>query len=345
MVSVTRPVEREVTDWDEYPARLAAVDMVNVQARVSGLINQAPFQEGVIVHQGDVLFILDVRPYQAALDQANASLAQAEAQQRFATAEFERIQPLRKSGAIAETQYLSDRQAMETANAAVAAAKAAIEVARLNVEWCRVIAPITGRVGRKLVTPGNLITGGGATGGGTATLLTTITSLDPIYCYADVDERTVLLYQRLVREHERPSARGHHLPAQLAIDSQSDFACHGHIDFVNNQIDPSTGTITIRGVFSNPDLLLLPGQYARMRILRRGPHPALLIPSEAIGSTLGPAIRPGGRGQQRRAIPARHHRLTVRLASRSGRHRTRGPRHHQRPGQRPPRRHRARPGS
>jgi len=282
LVTVSRPVQRIVTDWDEYPGRLAAVDMVDLRARVSGFLVEAPFTEGAIVRKGDGLFVLDAAPYQADLDKAQANLAQAEAQQRYASAEYARLQPLEKTGAVAENQFLNARQAFESGNAAVAAAKAALETAKLNVQWCRVVAPINGRAGRKLVTPGNLITGGTAAG----TLLTTIASLDPIYCYADVDERNVLRYQRLVREQLRPSARAGTLPAQLAIGNQDGFEFMGHIDFVNNQIDPSTGTISIRGVFPNPDHRLLPGFYARLRILGRGPHKALLVPAGAVGSTL-----------------------------------------------------------
>ncbi|MGE5610217.1 MAG: efflux RND transporter periplasmic adaptor subunit [Bacillota bacterium] len=282
VVSVSRPLQQVVADWDEYPGRLAATDTVDLRARVGGFIEQANFDEGVIVNQGDVLFVIDVRPYQADLDRAEASLAQAQAQQRYAASEFARIEPLQKTGAVAELQYLNARQALETANAAIASAQAAVETARLNVEWCRVTAPIRGRVGRKLVTPGNLITGGTAQG----TLLTTIVTLDPIYCYADVDERTVLIYQQLVRERARPSGRSNVLPAQLAVGDQPDFRYQGHIDFVNNVITPGTGTISIRGVFANHDGRLLSGFYARMRILRRAAHEALLVPEEAVGSTL-----------------------------------------------------------
>ncbi|HEX2971129.1 MAG TPA: efflux RND transporter periplasmic adaptor subunit [Tepidisphaeraceae bacterium] len=282
VVSVSRPLQETVTSWDEYPGRLSATDTVDVRARVGGFIEQAPFKEGATVNQGDVLFIIDVRPYQADLDRAQASLAQAEAQQRYASSEYTRLEPLQKSGAVGELQFLNARQALETANAAVASARAAVETARLNVEWCRVTAPIIGRVGRKLVTPGNLITGGTAQ----ATLLTTLTTLNPIYCYAEVDERSVLRYQRLNRQQARPSARSNRLPAQLAVGDTPEFAYQGLIDFVNNQIDPNTGTITIRATFDNPDGRLIPGFYARLRILGRGPHLALLVPEEAIGSTL-----------------------------------------------------------
>lgn len=282
LVSVARPVEREVTDYDVYTGRLAAPESVNVHARVSGYIEQAPFTEGAIIKQGDLLFVIDERPFRAELNRARAELAHARAQQQFARDDLRRLERLLGEQAAAELEILQARRAAEQADAAVAAAEADVESARLNVGWCRVTAPIAGRVGRKLVTPGNLINGGQ----GQPTLLTTIESVDPMYCYVDVDERSVRKYQEIVRSGARPSAREVPLPVQLALVDEHDFHHHGYINFIDNKLDPSTGTIRVRGVFPNPTGVLLPGFFARVRIPGRGPYKATLIPEEAIGASL-----------------------------------------------------------
>jgi multidrug efflux system membrane fusion protein len=285
VVSVSHPVARDVTDWDEYTGRLVAVDAVELRARVNGYVQDAPYAEGAIVERGQLLFVIDERPYKAELERAQGALADAQARQHYASAEFARIEPLRKEGAVSEQEFLQSRQALEGANAAVQSQQAAVESARLNLEWCRVTAPVAGRAGRKLVTPGNLVSGGSAVGG-QSTLLTTITSVDPMYCYVDVDERSVRRYQRLIREGSRPSARTSRLPAQLALTDENEFQHAGYIDFVDNQINPNTGTISVRGVFPNQDRQLLPGFFARLRIPGRGPYHALLVPDEAIGTNL-----------------------------------------------------------
>lgn len=280
-VSVTRPIVRQVTDYDVYSGRLEATQIVDVRSRVSGFLDKVTYNDGAIVQQDDLLFVIDVRPYQAELNRAEAEVARAEAQRRLAASEFERISSLRGTAA-SETEFFNARQAMESAEAAVAAGRAAVESARLNVEWCQVKAPISGRAGRRLVTPGNLITGGA----GQATLLTTITSVDPIYCYVEVDERSVRRYQRLNREEGRPSAREGKVAVQLALSDEDEFRHEGHIDFVDNRIDPATGTIIVRGVFPNPTGELLPGFFARLRLPGRGPYEAVLVPEEAIATNL-----------------------------------------------------------
>lgn len=281
-VSVVHPLHREVVDWDVYTGRLASPEVVEVRARVSGFIERVPFNEGAIVKPGDLLYVIDARPYQAELNRAQAELARAEAQQRFAQSDLDRIERLYGEQAAADMELIQARATADQANAAVAAAQAAVESARLNVEWCEVTAPIAGRVGRRLVTVGNLISGGQ----GEATLLTTITSLDPIHCYVDVDERSVRRYQRMVREGVRPSARETRLPVELALVDETEFTHHGHIDFVDNRLDPETGTIRVRGVFPNPNHQMLPGFFARLRIPGRGAYQATLVPEEAIGTNL-----------------------------------------------------------
>jgi multidrug efflux system membrane fusion protein len=298
-VTVARPVQQQVTDWDVFSGRIAATESVEVRARVSGFIATAPMVEGAIVKQGDLLFTIDERPYQAELDRARAQVASAQAQLNYAEAEFNRLQPLQAQGVVSDVEVLQARQSFESNRASVDAAQAAVKVAQLNLEWCRVTAPIAGRTGRKMVTPGNLITNGP----GQTTLLTTITSLDPVFCYFYVDERSVQRYQRMVREGERVSARGGQVQVQLALAGETEFKHQGRIDFVDNQVDPTTGTIAVRAVFANPDLQLLPGFFARVRVPGRGPYDALLVPQEAIQTMLAQdyvlVVGPGNIVEQR----------------------------------------------
>lgn len=277
-VTVARPVSREVIDWDEYTGFLAPVEIVDLRARVGGFVEKAEFQEGQDVEAGQVLFEIDPKPFQAELDRAVAQVGQAEAQSENAATEFTRLDRLRASGGGSEKEYQDARYNKMSAAAAVAAAKAAAESARLNLGWTKVTAPIKGRISRKFITPGNLITGGTASG----TLLTTITKTDPIYCYVDADERSVLKYQKLSQEKKRVSARDAQIPAFLQLANEASFPHEGVIDFVDTHVDPTTGTLRARGVFSNKDKQLLPGFFARLRIPGSGRYRALLVPDAAI---------------------------------------------------------------
>jgi RND family efflux transporter MFP subunit len=278
-VTVARPVEREVIDWDDYTGFLDPVEKVDLRARVGGFVEKAEFQEGQFVDEGQVLFEIDPRPFKAELDRATAQVGQAEAQAENAATEFTRIERLRAGGGGSEKEYQDARYNKMSTAAAVTGAKAAAETARLNLDWTKVKAPIRGRISRKFVTPGNLITGGTAAG----TLLTTITKTDPIYCYVDADERSVLKYQRLAQEKKRVSARDARIPAFLQLANEApDFPHEGVIDFVDTHVDPTTGTLRARGVFDNKAGLLLPGFFARIRIPGSGRYRALLVPDAAI---------------------------------------------------------------
>lgn len=266
--------------WDEYAGWLAPVESVDVMARVSGYLLAAPFQEGSLVNKGDLLYELDERPFRAALEQAEAELLGAQARQAYAANEFKRLESLRPSDAVSQLELENARQALREAEANVAAAEARVQAARLNVEWCQVKAPISGRIGRKLVTPGNLVNGGA----GEATLLTTIASIDPIYCYVQVDERSVLKYQQLSLQKRRISARDTRIPCYLGLSNEQGFPHEGYIDFVDNRLDRQTGTQEGRGIFANPNGYLTPGLYARMRIPGSGKYTTLLIPDAAIGT-------------------------------------------------------------
>jgi RND family efflux transporter MFP subunit len=278
-VTVSQPVVRELIEWDEYTGRLEAVESVEVRARVSGYLESIHFKDGQIVKKGDLLFVIDPRPYQAELDQTEAELKLAKARLKLAQDNLARAKKLLSARAISEEEADTRSSDERVARATVEQAEAAIEAAILNVEFTHVTAPISGRISRKLVTEGNLINGG--SGG---TLLTTIVSLDPIYCYAEADEQSFLKYTRLAQEGKRPSSREVRNPAYLALADETGFPHKGYVDFVDNQLDPNTGTIRGRGIFPNPDLTLTPGLFARIRIPGSGQYEAILIPDEAIGS-------------------------------------------------------------
>jgi RND family efflux transporter MFP subunit len=280
-VTVSRPIEREVIEWDEYTGRLKYVRWQEVRPRVSGLIESAAFQEGANVKKGDVLFVIDVRPFKADLDAKIAEVAKADAQLAQAESDFKRFQEAVKTSAVSEKDYDSAKAAADRAKAELAAAKAAVEASRLNVEWCKVISEIDGRISDKRVTEGNLVNGGG---GGQGTLLTTVISQDPIYCEVTVDEASVLKYARLSREGKRVSARYAKIPVFMGVASETGFPHEGVVDFVDNQIDAGTGTVRARGVFANPDGFLQPGMFARIRVPGSGRYYALLIPDVAIGA-------------------------------------------------------------
>jgi multidrug efflux system membrane fusion protein len=282
VVSVVRPVAREVVEWDEYIGRLESPETVEVRARVSGYLDKVHFKEGKEVKKGDVLFTIDPRPYQAEYDHAEAEFQRATSQSELAKNDFERAKHLITTKAISEEDYDTKAKTYAETQAAVMSAKAAMESARLNLEFTEIHSPINGRISRAIVTEGNLISGG-ASGVG-ATLLTTVVSLDPLYCYSDADERAILKYLKLRREGKRVSARDEQIVAEMQLADETGFPHKGYIDFVDNKIDPNTGTMRARGVFPNEDHSLSPGFFARIRIPGSGKYPALLIPDRALGS-------------------------------------------------------------
>ena len=279
-VTVSRPLHREVIEWDEYTGYLEAPETVNLAARVSGFIEQAAFQEGAIVKKGDVLFVIDDRQFKADLNSKIADVARAQSQADLALIHLKRFDKVHDTKAISEEDYDTAKASYDQALAALAGAKAAEVVSRLNLEWTRVIAPISGRISRKEVTAGNLVNGGV----GQATLLTTIVSIDPIYCYCDVDEHSILKYQDLSRQKKRVSARDARIPVFMALENETGFPHEGVVDFVDNKLDPGTGTLRARGVFPNPDRMLTPGSFARVRVVGSGRYEATLIPDAAVGT-------------------------------------------------------------
>jgi membrane fusion protein, multidrug efflux system len=279
-VQFAHPLVQSVTDWDEYTGRLAAVESVEVRARVSGYLESVHFHDGAIVNAGDLLFVIDPRPYQAVLDESAAQLTRSKVQLDLASNDLERAKRLFRSRAVSEEELDARTQQKREAEASLQAAEAAVSAARLNIEFTRIRAPISGRIGRKLVTEGNLVSGGSAN----STLLTTIVSLDPIHVYFTADEKAYLNYQRMAREGSRPSSRDTPNPVRMQVAGDEGFEREGRMDFVDNRVDQSTGTMQGRAIFPNPDGLLTPGLFARVQLLGRGPYDALLVPDAAIGA-------------------------------------------------------------
>ena len=279
-VSTSRPLVKDIVEWDVLTGRLQATDTVEVRARVSGFLQSVDFRDGATVQKGDLLFVIDPRPYQAALDRADADVRQAEARLSLTKSDLERGEHLLPDQAISQEDFDRRKSAVEDAAAALDAARADRAKAALDLEFTHVQSPLTGRAGRHLVTEGNLVTGGDVQG----TLLTTIVSLDPIHCYVDTDERSYLKYTRLAETGERPSSRDTPNPVAIGLADEDGFPHEGVMDFVDNQLDPLTGTMVGRALIPNPNLLLAPGMFVRLRIAGSGKYQAMLLPDEAIGT-------------------------------------------------------------
>jgi RND family efflux transporter MFP subunit len=278
-VTVSPPVKKTVVEWDEYTGQFAAVDSVEIRARVSGYLTEIHFQDGQFVKQGDLLLVIDPRPFEIARDSAQAQLAQAGAKLDLANQQLQRSAQLRKSDFTPASTFDEREQAMRDASAGLDSAKAALRSAELNLEFSHITAPISGRVGRHEVSIGNLVTGGA--GGGT-TLLTTIVSLDPIHFVFDMSEADFLSYQRAVAAGKLGSTRDGKLPAEVRLTDETAWTRKGVLDFVDNQIDRTAGTIRARAVFPNPDNFITPGQFGRLRLPGSEPYEALLVPDAAI---------------------------------------------------------------
>ncbi len=278
-VSVSQPVVQEIVEYDEYTGRFRAVESVEVRARVSGYLDEIEFTPGEIVEAGQTLFVIDQRPFQAAFEAAQADLQSAQAQLRLAEAELERARPLVSRGNLSESAFDERVQQRNVTAANVQRARANLRQAELNLEFTEVKAPVSGRAGRDLVTEGNLVTGGDVS----STLLTTIVSLNPIHFYFTVSEADFLKYIRLIQEGDRPSSRDGGNPAWVKLGDEDAFERVGVIDFVDNQLSRTTGTIEGRAIFPNEDLFLAPGLFGRIRIIASTPYEAILIPDEAIG--------------------------------------------------------------
>lgn len=280
-VSVAHPLVKQITDWDEYTGRLGAVNSVEVRARVSGYLESSHFTEGGLVKTGDLLFVIDPRPYRAALTEAQAQYDRAQVQLDLAENDLKRAQGLFKSHAVSAEELDARTQGRRQAVASVEAARASVDVAQLNLEFTEVHAPISGRIGRKLVTEGNLVEGGSAH----STELTTIVSLDPIYAYFNADEQVYLDY---IRSGARPHEDSGGGPTvQLQLGDETEYQHEGRLDFIDNRVDAGTDTMLGRALVPNPDMLLTPGLFARVRVQGRAPYEALLIPDAAVQTEQG----------------------------------------------------------
>ena len=282
-VTVAKPLTQTIQEWDEFTGRLAAIDTVELRARVSGYLEKVHFVEGTEVKAGDLLFTLDARPFQAIVDRAEAEVGRTKTRAELTRVEAKNADSLYKSRAISQEEYEQRIKQATESDQNVRAAEAALRAARLDLEFTEVRAPISGRISNARVTAGNLIVGGGNSG----SVLTTIVSLNPIYCYIEVDERSALKYRELHRQGKRDSALFNKIPARMSLANETAFSHEGIVDFVDNQLNPNTGTIRARCVFPNEDRLMAPGFFARVQIPGSGTYEGKLIRDTAIGNDQG----------------------------------------------------------
>ena len=281
-VTVAKPVQRTVIDQDEYVGRFAAVDSVEIRSRLSGYLSEIHFKDGQMVKQGDLLFTIDRRPFEIALEQMRANLAQARANLAFTEADLARGQSLLTNKTITEQAYDQRTQAKAVATASVTAQEAMVHSAELDLDqYSQLRSPIDGRIGDRRVAAGNLVTGGA---GANTTLLATVVSVDPIRFEFTFDEQSYLRYVRYASASKEVAALNGNVPVSLELIDENEFKHIGKIDFVDNAINTSTGTIRGRAVFDNADGIFTPGMFGRLRVPGSPPYTALLLPDAAIGS-------------------------------------------------------------
>jgi RND family efflux transporter MFP subunit len=281
-VTVAKPVQRTVVDQDEYVGRFVAVNSVEIRSRLSGYLSEIHFKDGQMVKQGDLLFTIDRRPFEIALEQMRANLAQARANLAFAEGDLQRGQSLLSNKTITEQAYDQRTQAKSVAESAVKAQEAMVNSAELDLDqYSEIRSPIDGRIGDRRVAVGNLVTGGAGAGN---TLLATVVSVDPIRFEFTFDEQSYLRYVRYASASKEVAALNGNVPVTLELIDEHDFKHKGKIDFVDNAINTSTGTIRGRAVFDNADGLFTPGMFGRLRVPGSPPYTALLVPDAAIGS-------------------------------------------------------------
>jgi multidrug efflux system membrane fusion protein len=280
-VTVAEPTKRTVFDFDEYVGRFAAVSLVEMRARVSGYLDGVHFKDGQLVKQGDLLFSIDKRSFQNAVAQARATLTQAQSNLSFTESDFTRGQQLVKEKTITEQTFEQRSQAYRNAQASVSGAEAQLRQAELDLEFTELRAPISGRIGDRRVAPGNLVTGGTS---GNTTLLATIVTSDPIQFEFTFDEASFLRYERIAMAGKDVASRSAGMKVSLKLIDENDFVHEGRMDFIDNVIDRSTGTIRGRALFDNPNGVFTPGMFARVRVPGSPAYEALLVPDAAIGS-------------------------------------------------------------
>ena len=282
-VTVAAPVSRTITEWNEFSGRLASPARVEIRARVSGHLDTVHFKEGSVVQQGDLLFTIDPRPYAVETARLQADVERMRTRVDLARIESRNAEQLRASAAISNEEMERRFKALGETLGAVKAAEAALEAAQLDLEFTEVRSPITGRISNARVTAGNLVRGGTQE----TTLLTTVVALDPIHCYFEVDERSALKYRDLIRSGQLPHALDGGMPAEMGLADQADFPHQGVVDFMDNELAPGTGTLRARGVFPNPDRLMVPGFFARVRIPGSEARETLLIRDQSVSDDQG----------------------------------------------------------
>ena len=283
-VNVVTVVEKEVNEWDEFTGRLDPVESVEIRPRVSGYITEIHFEAGAIIKKGDLLYVIDPRPYQADFDRAKAEVDRMDAQLKLAQIELNRAKELRDKNTISASEFDQKAATYQGADAAKSSAEAAKNSAALNLEFTQIKSPVDGRVSDQRITVGNLV----QPGAGAESVLTTVVSIDPIYAKVDADENAILKYVKLAEQGKRVSARTAKIPAWVERGNETDFPHEGYVDFVDNRLDPSTGTVRARMVLKNWDPnLITPGFFVRVRVAGATPYRAALVADRVISSQQG----------------------------------------------------------
>jgi len=283
-VNVVTVIEKEVNEWDEFTGRLDPVESVEIRPRVSGYITEIHFEAGAIVKKGDLLYVIDPRPYQADFDRAKAEVDRMDAQLKLSQIELNRAKELRDKNTISASEFDQKAATYQGAAAAKSSAEAAKNSAALNLEFTQIKSPVDGRVSDQRITVGNLV----QPGAGAESVLTTVVSIDPIYAKVDADENAILKYVKLAEEGKRVSARTAKIPAWVELGNETDFPHEGYVDFVDNRLDPSTGTVRARMVLKNWNpSLITPGFFVRVRVAGATPYRAALVADRVISSQQG----------------------------------------------------------
>jgi RND family efflux transporter MFP subunit len=282
-VVVDRPVVKEVIEYEDFPGRTEAVAAVDVRARVTGYLNKIEFKDGVDVQKGELLFVIDPTPYQAEANRADATTKLAQAHYDRLEKDFKRVTSLGRQ-AVSQAELDQVQGDLAEAKASVGVAEAALQLAKQNLDWTRVAAPLSGRISRRLIDPGNLVKADD-------TILTSIISLDTVYVSFHIDERTLLRLRRLIQEGKMPSARKQETHVMVGLADEDEFSLDGVVNFIDNKVDPGTGTLQVRAEVKNDprngNRLLSPGLFIRVRLPIGHPRPAILVPEEAVGTDQG----------------------------------------------------------
>lgn len=284
VVSVSRPVIENLIDWDEYTGRFDAIDTVEIRARVSGYLDTVAIKDGQMVEKGDLLYVIDPRPFERAVEQAKAELAQSQTKADNLIADVERGKPLVERRIMSEKAFDDRTNLLKEAQAAVKVSEARLATAELDLSFTRIMAPIAGRISRSTVSQGSWVSAGGASN---PTLLNVIVSQDPIHVYFDVSENNYIKYKRLAERNASTSAAQLGATVEVALPDETEFAHRGRLDFIDNRLDAGTATLRVRAVLDNKAQLFSPGMFARVRLAGSSNYDAVLLPDAAIATDQG----------------------------------------------------------